>query len=955
MRALSFAALVLALAGCPTTESGSVPDPRFGVLVFETNDRPFSRAPPMATFLKNDGHVLENRGRVAVAADGSVYVLIGLDSGRPFGTANDVTASRVVVKKVSVTGVVSDVPAPVLGSGGDPNLTAFQVAGDGVSPVIIDLHEPQNPGGRYLAVSMLDGTAWKTVSFLRSDRAEADVTSTWNPIDDQLRVLRPGVVVVQHGNTLVRSDGAGWTPVTLPPKVKELRLGTADAQRVRAYWLTTDGVLETDVLNGDGSWVGSITRVRRGTAPSLVGAWGFAGDLDTFTVHFVSTAGVVVMRHEAGVFRLAGTRGVSPGELAGTAYLVATKHPQRSAFMSQGSLAASFAGRETGPLGSIIGFAQGAPVTCGGDVPVTAKAGATCVPRVLHALDYRLSDDVLTLVQLFADEHQDATLRYFLKRIPLPSNNGTVTVDVPALDGGFPGESSMVMAQDQLFIGGHVLRPGATEHGNTSCTLLRGTTSPQPVEAVMTDADGSISFSPVLRGDYQVQCTRTGFATFTVSYTPAQVGPAALDGVLLSALVAPDDTPLGGAVDLQLDGGVLTRRDSAGTTTLSTGVAAGDSVRLLGTDVVWKEASGGFRLSSNSATFPAPRAFGSFRRVSNSVVVAQGVPDGQAPLSWTLSNGTSPLLSGPAVEVADYSNGSNCGGTVVWTSVGPGDLRAQRGGCQLPITLDASTLSSSQVPPMQALTIGPGGVFGFVGDGCGAEGRFLKACPVDSLNVFSGGPLVSAELSPGAIDARTQIVPGLGSRVVVLERSGALGTLRASAPGDATLSVVVQAAIPLPASWLPGETPLTFLDASQQRFLVRTDAEVYGSLGTAGSWTRVATNARAVFAGGFVLQNDGTLLRVTPAGAVETLPLRGNENLRFSAGALISDAAEMTCPDGTTCRVVQRMTFDKVITSLGAGRLTPDVVAQPTRFGSPTPRDFTAEFVWPTHRATLPP
>ncbi len=953
MRALASSALVLVLAACPSSQtSGSFPDPRFGVLVFETNDRPFSRAPPTTA----NEHVVENRGRVAMTADGSALVLIGLDSGRPFGTANDLTPSRVVLKKVSPAGAVSDLPSPQLGSGGALKNTAFQVAGDGSSPVIVDLHGAQNPGGRYVTVSALSGTTWKTVSFLRSDRAEADVTGTWNPFDDQVRVLRPGVVVVQHGNTLVRHDGTSWSTVTLPATAKELRLGTADATRVRAYWLTTDGALETDVLRDDGSWVGTVARVRRGTSPSLVGAWGFAGDLDTFTVHYRAGNDVMVMRHESGQFRLAMTRPLLGDELVGKAYLVATKHPSRSAFLQNGALTASVAGRDSGALGTVIGYLEGAPVTCDGDVTVgegkvIAKDGARCVPRALHALDYRLTDDVMTLVQLFADERQDATLRFYVKRIPLPSNNTLVTVDAPAL-GGFPGDlGEVVVPPDQLVISGHVLVPGATDHAGTPCALYRAPTQ-LLVEAVMSDTDGSVRFSPVDRGTYEVQCNRMGFSTLLVKYSAADLGTVPLDAVLLSTSVPPDDLPLLGDFDFGLDGGTLTKRDGTGVvTTLSSSLAAGDSVRRLGPGVMWKDVGGSFRTSLTSTTvFAAPREFSSFRYLAYQPVAAVGVPDGQTALNWVTSNGTTPLLSVPAVEVSQFGLSGSCGSTVVWTLAGPGDVRAQRAGCSPPLQLVPASLSTGPIPVMKTLETGAGVAFGFVGEGCGEEGGYLTACPAHTLSVNGGGPLTSVALSANALEVRA-----LGTRLWVLERTApGVGTLRASPFNSPAVDIVVQAGIPLPASWLPGEQ-LVVAAGNDQRVLVRADTEVFSSLGTAGSWTRLAGNVRALFPGGYVLQLDGTLLRVAPGGALETLPLKGNGNLRFSANGLISDAAEMTCPDGSTCRVVQRMLVDKSVTSLGVGRLVPDVTLEPRKFGAPAPREFKAQFEWPAHRARLNP
>lgn len=955
MRRLLTSTLVL-LAGCPSPSerSDSVPDPRLGVVVFETNDRPFSRAPLLATALANDGHVLQNRGRLAVAADGSVFVLIGLDAARPFGTPNDVTPSRVVVKKLSPGNVVSELPAPLLGSGGSSRNTGFVLAGDGEHPVIVDVHGADNPAGRYVAVTTFDGSAWKTVSFLRSDRAPSDLANTWRARDDQVRALRPGVVVVQHGDTLVRHDGTGWTPVTLPPRVKELRLGAADATRVRAYWLTADGALESDVLRDDGTWAGQVSRLKRGTAPSLLGAWGFAGDLDTFTVHYRAATDLLMARHEGGRFRLARSRPLAQGEADGTAFLARTRHPWRTAFVAHtGALVASYAGTETGPLGTVIGYLAGPAVTCEGDVTVgegmvLAKDGARCVPRTLDALDFRLRDDVLELVELFADARQDATLRLYVKRIPLPSSVSDVTGSgVP--DAGFPGDTGMVVTPGDRFIAqGRVLTPGAADHSGTTCVLLnKGFAG--PIETVLTDVDGTVSFSPLPAGDYEAQCNRPQYQTHFASWPAGTLGEAPLQGVMVFGLLPPDDAPFPGAQDFELDGGTLFRRDDTSRTVLSTTVAAGDSVRLLAGQAVWKEQGGAMRTSVDQTIHPAPRAFSSFRAVGNTLVVAQGVPDGTTPLSWT-------GLPGAAVELSTFGAlGGACAGTVVWTELAPGDVRATRGTCQVPITLVTSSQSVAPVPVLRNLSLAAGFAFGFVSQGaCGEEGAFATPCALHTLDVLSGQPLSSTLLSSGALEARAQVVNGAGSRVVLLERSGATVTLKTTV-FNSSLVEEVQAGFTLPTNWLAGESPVMFLGATSQRFLVRAADGVYVTLGTPGSWTKVASGARAVFEGGVVLLDDGSLLRVSSGGVAEPLPLRGSENLRVAASGLWSDAAEMSCPNGSTCRVLQRMTSDKVVSSLAAGRFVPDATVEPRRFGQPSARIFKARLEWPTKLVTVPP
>lgn len=960
-RALLSAVFAVLLVGCPSVESGSFADPRLGVLVFETNDRTFGRVSPDSALVRNDGHVTENRFRIAVADDSTVFIVLGHDAGRPFGTNNDVTASHVVVKKVSPSGAVSELPSPALGSGSRSRFSSLQIAGDGLNPFLVDVDGPLNPAGRYVDVTSFDGSTWQTVSFVRSDRARSDVSSVWDQLNDQVRVLHAGLAIVQHGDTLLRQDGVGWREVTLPANAKEVRLGNADATRVRAYWVTTDGAIETDVLNADGSWAGTIARLRRGTAATLKNAWGFAGDLDTFTLHFVSGTEVVVLRHENGKLRQASTRPITSDEQQGKAFLFATRHPQRSAFLQAGTLTASFGGKETGPLGTVLGFTAPTPVTCEGDVTVKegqviAKDGAKCVPRTLDLLDFRLSPDVLTKVEFFSDGRQDATLRYYLKRTPLPSSSTDVTKNEPT-DAGFPGESLATMTPpDALVLSGHVLVPGASEHSATTCVLYRR--SPRGVvETVQTDVDGQVSFSPVERGDFEVQCNRTGFSTYLNVFSAADIGEVALDAVLVSPLVADNDTPLPDADEFERDGGALLRRSFSGTTVLTTALAAGDAVRFVGGQPVWKEASGVFRSSAASASFATPRDFSSFRFINSTLAVSTGVPDGVTALSWTLGDGVSPLLASPAVGVTPFAFNGTCSGTLVWTLAAPGDVRVQRAGCAAPLALQAGTLSATPAPPLKSLTFLNSAVVGFAGDDCGAEGGFTRACPAHGLFVQTAGPLVSVELSSTALDVRTQLVTFSGSRLLVLERTSATtGTLKASAFNDWVSNVVVQTDVPLPGAWLSGETPITLIDGQSQRFLVRTDTEVFASLGTAGSWSKVASNVRAVFAGGLVLQNDGTLLRVKADGTTATLGVKGNDNLRFNGNTLLTDAATMVCPDGSTCPVIQRLNLvDGTFVSLAAGRLTPDFSIEPRRFGQATPRTFTGALLWPSRRASIAP
>lgn len=955
--------VVAGLSGCSSCGGSdavsSVPDDRLGVVVFETNDRPFSRAPSIDTQTRNQGHVLINRARVVLDASGVAYVVIGLDAGRPFGTPNDVTPARVVVRKVTPDGKVTSLPSPALGSGGLRGDTSVQLAGDGMSVVIVDAHGIDNPSGRYVMISMLDGDQWRQVSFLRSDRPPLDTKSTWSFADDQVRVLRPGAVVVEHGDALARWDGASWLPVELPVDVKEVRLGPADADRVRVYWLTRDGLLESDALGADGQWVGPRTRSNQGSgAKALKGVWGSAGDVDTFLLHYVAGDQVIVLRQEGGVLRPATQRPAYQGELIGKAYLAPTRHPHRSAFVaSTGELKASFDGRESGSLGTILGWASGPSVTCEGDVTVSegmsvAADGAKCTPRSIDALDYRVGDDVGSLVELFADSRQDVALRFYLKRIALPTNVTDVTQAPPAT-GTFPGET--VGTTDQVRLSGRILTPGTTDHSGTRCVL----TQRGPEAASNTDPTGAIEFPPQARGMVDVTCARTGFLDWTQTLDLSGGSEFSFSGVLVHGSIRLSDLPSGGESELQLEGNTLTRQDSSGLSTLSTSVASGDSVRVWPQgQVLWREGSGSFRTSVTSVDFPAPRDFSSFRLFSGQLGVAQGTPDGAHEWSWTLGNGTSPLLAVPAIDVVPFStsNSNNCSGAVVWKLVGA-ESRAQRATCQPPLNLVAGTQSTSQIPVVGALTSLGDSAVGFIGAGCGVEGAFTHSCPLMALSPLSGSqPLTGTVVLNDAIESLLQVVPGLGMRLVMLERSANGFTLRTTPFGDVSTSVVVATGVSLPTTWTSGERPVIPLNGAEASFLVRTFDEAYLSTGAAGSWTRVATAVKAIFPDGLIVKEDGTLLQVTSGGTIRTLPMAANANLRVTAQSLYSDETTMTCPDGSTCHVVQRLTVASgVVTSLGVGRLTPDVASEPIRFGAPNPRSLKVMLDWPQRVGRLGP
>lgn len=437
--------LALLLAAC----SGQVPvaskaDPRLGVVVLETSAQVYGRAPHYVGDQAN-GHVVVSRTALATGPSGDSYTLITLNSSRPFGTTTT-RPSATFVSKVSPTNEVTALPAPALGSEGEVGKSYLRIAGDG-QPYLVEAMSAENERGRYVQVTTFDGTAWHQVAFVRADRSTSDFTERWTQAEDQVRVFDASHVVVQHGNALTAFDGSRWAEIAAPEHLLELRLGTGDATRLRAYWVTDDGFLKSDLLTREGTWAGTPTSLHLSNPLTLKGVFGFSGTLETFTIHTQHASSVAVYRHENTAFSLVVERPPLNSELQGLSYLApSTTDPNKGAMYSNGAFTAEYQGRSTGPLGALPGGQQGgATVTC--PTACTVKEGfpvgsepdcATCVERSVQLTAWSVSPDVSEVQALYADPRQDATERFYLKRIPLPSMLTDVTQAATA-SGSFPG------------------------------------------------------------------------------------------------------------------------------------------------------------------------------------------------------------------------------------------------------------------------------------------------------------------------------------------------------------------------------------------------------------------------------------------------------------------------------------------------------------------------------------
>jgi hypothetical protein len=969
MKHLVLMLVMFTLTNC-SSPVASKPDERLGTLILETTAISYSPE-------------YRSRSRIVVSASGHIYTLITLNSGRTFGTTKTETA-QTVFKKIEKDGKVTALTAPKIGSETDRTRTALRLAGDGENPYLFDAPNfsgaQSSPGvGVLVQMQLFNGTSWTPVSFLRSDLSLADHSNSWDLSNDRIRVLSGTDIVIAHNNLLSRYDGTNWQTVVMPPQATEIRLGTASATQVRAYWLTTDGTLKTDILNRDGTWVGTVASIKRGVNPTLKGVFGFAGTLDKFTLQYAAGLSVFVMKYENGTLKQVSQRMELSGELAGSSFLYATRHPTRQAFLnSTGVLDARIDGVSTGTLGIVPGWNGGAAVTCPVDcsvktgAPVATKSEcATCVPRTVRYIDFDISPNVDLLHALYVDEFQDATARFYVKSYPLP-NPMTALTDPFVSGGAFPGEAGSdagVISNDKVEISGTILVPGATAHEGTAMELKKGSTV---VESVVTSSDGSFSFSPTMPGAFEVTATRTGFVTAVISILAPQPGPQLIQRVLRATSVLDStfsktaETSVSPTGMFQREANVLTQIGMLAP--LTSALSAGDSVRLAPT-LMWRESNnlcvGKCIGTLNTSTFESVRLLPGGGGLGPSI--AWGVPDGVTPLTWIIRNGLqgTALLPQMAIDVAHWD--SNCTSAMVFTQVAPGDIRATRSKCNTStfMTLDLPTQSTAAISPMKRIQVlDNNNLFGFVGLSCGSENNFQAACPLQSLN--KTGPVVATSISTNAIDAQLRNVSGI-VKLVVMESANQQGSLKV----DGT---VIQSSIPLPTAYGPNETPLTVMEFTD-RILVRTKTALFESNGTPGTWTQLLPNVVRVVrvprvnllnSRVLVWQANGTagtcamgckMYVIDKLAAPVVLSINSNGNERVYEHGFFSDTTSFTCPDATACTLVQFTKFSGEVTTYGAGKLFPDVVANPKVFGSLQDVAFSnfAILNWPEAAVSLVP
>jgi hypothetical protein len=956
-RTLAALGLLSVLTACPAAPVASSADARLGTLVYETDAQEYGRL----DLLGHDGHVLFARRAVAANEAGDRFVLVTFDASRPFASTST-DAAFTVFKKVSANEQVTTLTPPVVGSDSDPTTSFLRIGGAG-QPYLFEVPGPGlrattlgntatpawNPVGVLLDVQVFDGSRWKRAEFLRADRPASDDAQTWDLAEDQVRVIGSAGVVVQHGDTLSRFDGTGWKTVTLPADVAELRLGNADASQVRAYWLTHDGTFKTDLLHADGTWAGQVASLKRGTAPKLQGAWGFSGTVDRFTVSYAVGNAIEVLRFEDGALRQAAQRQPIGRELHGDDFFYGTTHGDRAAFNQAGTLLAFVDGVQTGTLVTLPAKAMVAcPAACtvGEGHPVAVEAScAVCVPREVRLASLDVAPDVSALNLLLSDELQDATLRLYVKRWPLPTSFTNVSDDA-GTTGRFPGEGDAGVADEGVVVSGTVLLAGATTHGQTTLALSR---AGQPLESLTTQDDGTFQFSKQPVGTpLSVRITHAPYVVQDVTVDASSPGPQVVQRVLVPNAVRPTSFAVDAGTETLLSSMLsVVQRDGARllgpTPQVYTTNADASPVRVVTLPsaipaVLWHE-NGLLKVNSSSVTFDPASTFDSVRVLGTSVAIASGVPDSTTPLTWkALTSALVPLYAQPLVEVATV--GPTCNVNVIWTSGSSGDVRASLATCATPLVPLAPTLSTGPVTPMRALTVGAGNdAFGFVGPSCGVESGFQVPCPVQTLSVVGNQPVTATLNSSGAVDVQLQASSG-GRRLVVLE-PGALKVAGST----------VTTGFTLPTSYGPSETPLT-LALGSSRIFVRTTAGLFASTGAVGSWAQVlpdvvrvvrappqATSTTAVLwqakPGKTSCAEGCTLYVVVGSGAPVALPGTANGNERVTELGVYSDGTTWTGPDGQPGPLITYTSFAGVITPLGQGTLFPDVLAAPVVFGAP--------------------
>lgn len=943
-----------AAVGCapsgPTKATGVTPaDARLGTVVFQTDEREtgygdwLSWAPVQ-------------RGAVLPTSDGLTHVALALAPGRQFG-GTAVALHAAAYRVVAANGTVSDGPTPPLGVD-EAGTLGFVASVDGERPTLLE-RAPATARFDYARVHVLADGAWRTQSFGRFDRAAADREDTATAAL-QLRPLSATELLVQHGDTLRRRDGSGWHDVPLPAGAREVRLGQADATRVRVFW-TTGTEVRTDVLLRDGwSWAGRLALWQQAGAAFSAG-FGHAGTVDAFTLAFgVPTGGVpdvVTLRLDGARFVQAERR---PLVLDSTSWMSTVSHPTRGVLVQGEQLQGLYRGKATGSLGVVVAKPQvSCPNTCPVDAGLvgTAAQCAACVPRSVSLVSWRETLAVDGVLALFADTTLDANVRYYLKRIAFPWSAESVQSD--AAPTAFPGDDGSSespdggsgLNPDQVLVHGRVLLPGLTDHSGTRVVLATPTAT---LATVMTDATGSYVCPAVAKAALTVTLTHAGYRPVTVRLTAADAGDQQLDRVLSSASLVPTTFPTTGKILglesglLIADGGTLTQvavqpTGTASSFTLSTDLTPGTFPRVLGAQqavFAWTEgACPACAIHTSEAPGQALAAsvtLDSLRAVGGHVAWAEGAPDGHTLLGWKAFGSSGP---GVLLSAAADVQGERGDATVLlaWESSTTG-LHARAATLGTPAGVITGAVSAEDVPVLSEVQ-GNGMVAGFQGAGCGASGGYATPCPLWALPRPNGLPTVLS-LSSAAVAFTVQRLPNGLSRVTWLERAGAQATVKARS--SALEPVATLGTVTLPTSWAADEAPLVGLDFSATT-LVRTESGVSASAGNAGDLAALlpgvvrvvavpqdpasTTPQRAVLyvddGQGPSCANGCALSVVRGATAPVSLGVRGNGGEVFRPGGLLTDATPWS-ETGAPLRLVTQVSWTGVKVLLAAGRLFPD-------------------------------
>jgi hypothetical protein len=937
-RALLLAAAAT-LAACPPppSQSSAPPDPRLGVVVHEDDA-------VSAGFSRN---------ALAVDAQGNRYVLLSVEAGRVFAETTSAPL-RSHFFRVSTDGAVSALPAPALGRAlGD---TGLVLGDDGTSLLLVEFDpSPRGDGVLLRAQPFVDG-AWRSPrTFTRAD-LPTGVRPTWDARADQLRFLGGDALVVRHDGRLHRHDGASWVAVATPEPSTEVLLGPGDAAGVRVLWLTAAQRLESDVLKTDGTWAGQ----RVGTSAPLQASFARAaqnGVPDDFVLQLATGGFMTVLRLRNGLFERLGARPplAREGEVDGPRF-VRTRSPRRAVLRRGDTLEAWLDGFPAGPLGTLHGgAARDVPVTCDTDCRIDeqhpvgdAEACRRCVPRTVRVGDYAFPGDASAVHLLLIDWQQDVRRRITLKAFALPGAPADLTASSEPT-GAWPEAVDAGVGSDWFFVTGVALRPAEADHGGTTVSLFvdgveQGSTQTTDAGVFQLDPARGQSARLVLEhpdaGRVELELPDAGEAQARVVFAPGARGawPELLDSEFLTTR------------DWNIvinDAGIFIDPIAGGAGGGDWGDARPGEVRFLHGSperlALFTPATGLVRSVTGVAIAPGSHV-ASLRPSSRGVYSATAAPDGDTELDWRLSvpGSTTPTPAGRWVDL-EQAGQQGCAHTLLWRRAGPGDVRLNVAGCSS-LSVDSARETSGPAPILRHVEAGASGLYGFEGAGCGPEGEWAVACPLHQV-VVPGTSVPRATVTSLAPEAYAVLTTGFGTWWLARDGAGQ-ALVHQSGAGVVT---TVHAGLPAPlTAGNPGRPLFTLPNG---RAFARAGSELYELLGATASATLLFPRVvAAVPVPNFPNQPIVSRLLVVqgPEGAVgcgakactawlvdgAAAPARlfdgatGNE--RVMPQGVFTDGRTMSCPDGSTCAVLDSVTWAGARVAAGVGRLSPDL-------GTPSP------------------